>query len=49
MTKQEARILQLSKEVDINTLSLREIGRRVGIKHPQTVKNSLIKLRKKVF
>lgn len=40
------RILKLSRKMDISKMTLREIGDEVGIKHPQTVKNSIIKLRK---
>jgi SOS-response transcriptional repressor LexA len=45
MTNSQEKILKLAKEVDIGTLSLREIGEKVGIEHPQTVKNNLVKLR----
>ncbi len=41
----DEKILKLSNEVDISDLTLREIGSRIGGAHPQTVKNSLIKLK----
>jgi SOS-response transcriptional repressor LexA len=45
MTNSQEKILKLAKEVDLGTLSLREIGEKVGIEHPQTVKNNIVKLR----
>lgn len=45
MTESQEKILSLSRETDITELSLREIGKRVGLKHPQTVKDNISKLR----
>ena len=45
MTAIREKLLELSREVDITTLTLREIGERIGVKHPQTVKNNIVKLR----
>lgn len=41
----QERILQLSHDIDLSTLTLREIGEKVGGAHPQTVKNAMTKLK----
>lgn len=43
------KILELSKTIDLGTLKLREIGRRVGIDHPQKIAHHIGQLEKKGY
>lgn len=45
MNLTDQKILKLSHVLDLDKLSLREIGSRIGGVHPQTVKNSITKLK----
>jgi len=40
----QKKLLKLVQKEDIGLLTLREIGRRIGVDHPQTVKYHLLKL-----
>lgn len=42
----QKRIVRLANEEGLEGLTLREIGKRVGINHPQTVKNNILKLKR---
>lgn len=44
MNKNQEQLLKLAQERDISSLSLRAIGREIGIKNPQTVKYHLNQL-----
>ncbi len=41
---EQRKILELIQTEDIGQLTLREIGRRIGVEHPQTVKYHLLQL-----
>jgi repressor LexA len=45
MTEIREKLLELSTKEDISKFTLREIGEKIGVKHPQTVKNNIIRLR----
>ena len=45
MNLTDQKILDLSHEINLEKLSLRQIGTRIGGVHPQTVKNSIVKLK----
>lgn len=43
----QVKLLELAGKEDLNKLTLREIGERVGLLHPQSVKHHLQQLEKK--
>lgn len=44
LSEVQAKILELSKTNDLRLMSLREIGRMIGVEHPQVVKYHLMRL-----
>lgn len=49
MHKTQQRLLKVAKTRELSKLSLREIGKLVGVSHPQKVKHHLQQLRKKGY
>ena len=47
MHKTQLKILEFSSKIDIEKLSLRELGRHIGVKHPQVVLYHLNQLKKR--